>query len=261
MSTAAQQAAYQRWQHQVRGALTDHQWKVAELVPLGLGDREIGKALYLTENTIKSHLKNVFRQLRPFTPQEVNRVILTVVCLRAGRVGNRPHTPEWATAATEVLTPAEQSTITMLAQRQTEEEAGEIKPQTPNLQLCDIREKLEPFTLAAGIERLDNEGIVEMFVRAGTIQTPAMRQRWRVAVARLVTPRECEVLTLVTNGMTNDQIAAELGLSMLNVKAHLTRVVARLKPYAPAAGVIRPTHRTGLTTIAIRAGLHETKSG
>lgn len=250
MSTAAQQAAYQRWQQQVRGALNDRQWKVAELVPLGLVNKEIGKALYLTEDTVKSHLKDVFRELRPFTStQEVNRVVLTVVCLRAGRVGNRPHTPEWATAATEALTPVEQSTITMLAQ------------QTPDLQLDDIRQKLEPFTQAAGIEQLDNEGVVEMFVRAGTIRTPVMRQRWRVTVNGLVTPREREVLTLVTTGMTNDQIATQLGLSMLTVKAYLTRVVARLKPYAPAAGVIRPTHRTGLTTIVIRAGLHEAKPG
>lgn len=43
-----------------------------------------------------------------------------------------------------------------------------------------------------------------------------------------LTPREHEVLTLVTSGLANKQIARRLGISEKTVKAHLTRVFATI---------------------------------
>jgi DNA-binding CsgD family transcriptional regulator len=57
--------------------------------------------------------------------------------------------------------------------------------------------------------------------------------------------RECEILALVATGITNQQIARDLGISVNTVKAHLRRIFGKL-------GV---ESRTEATTCAIQMGL------
>jgi DNA-binding NarL/FixJ family response regulator len=54
------------------------------------------------------------------------------------------------------------------------------------------------------------------------------RQRARSVVTDL-SQREREVLTLVTEGLANKQVARRLGISERTVKAHLTNVFQRIK--------------------------------
>jgi DNA-binding NarL/FixJ family response regulator len=59
-----------------------------------------------------------------------------------------------------------------------------------------------------------------------------------------ITTRELEVLRLVVDGMSNDQVGAELGITTRTVEAHLTRLYERL----------RVRSRTELVARAIREG-------
>lgn len=43
--------------------ITDREWQIAELVALGKTNAEIGKALWITENSVKQALKRMFRKL------------------------------------------------------------------------------------------------------------------------------------------------------------------------------------------------------
>jgi DNA-binding NarL/FixJ family response regulator len=47
-------------------------------------------------------------------------------------------------------------------------------------------------------------------------------------VAREITHREREVLALVHDGLSNKQIARQLGITEKTVKAHLTRIFERI---------------------------------
>ena len=61
---------------------------------------------------------------------------------------------------------------------------------------------------------------------------------------RPLSPRELEVVSLVVEGRSNDEIAARLAISVKTVESHLTRIFERV-------GV---TSRTELATRAIREG-------
>lgn len=61
-----------------------------------------------------------------------------------------------------------------------------------------------------------------------------------------LTARELEVLTLVTQGMTNNEIAEELHLSLRTVKAHLEALLLKLGQ----------SSRAGLVRVAVEEGLH-----
>lgn len=102
--------------------------------------------------------------------------------------------------------------------------------------------------------------------RVSTFQKDAANQWWRLravsrgagsAVGSVVlhmgrrepagglTGRELEVLTLVTHGMTNNEIADELHLSLRTVKAHLEALLLKL----------RQTSRAGLVRVAVEEDL------
>ena len=53
----------------------------------------------------------------------------------------------------------------------------------------------------------------------------------------LLTPREVEVLTAVSNGLTNKEIARELGISRHTVKFHLESLMRKLGASSRAEAV------------------------
>jgi len=71
-------------------------------------------------------------------------------------------------------------------------------------------------------------------------------QRLKVHLAEPeITPREREILTLVTGGNANKEIAATLGISEDTVKQHVSRILMKLKV----------NDRAQATAEAIRRGL------
>ncbi|MFN8518864.1 MAG: response regulator transcription factor [Chloroflexota bacterium] len=66
-----------------------------------------------------------------------------------------------------------------------------------------------------------------------------------------ITPRELEVLRLVVDGMSNDAIGGELGITTRTVEAHLTRLFERSGTQS----------RTELATRAVREGWLDLPSG
>ena len=258
---STQEAARLAWQKRVGDALKSHEWKVAGHLPRGLANAEIASVIGKSEDVVKTVLRGVTQKLRPFAVQagvsSLNRVGLAVICLKAGQVTNTPCPTPWAADLLQSLTPFEQNIVELAAQSESEKEWGwRLKTPVFSDQVQLLRVKLTPLMDEAGVGELDRAGLVEMFVRAGVVQTPSLRQRWRETVVRLVSPREREVLKYVAMGLENKAVAGRLGLSPLTVKAHLARVTSRLEPYAPMAYVVHPGNRAGVTTMALRAGLN-----
>jgi DNA-binding CsgD family transcriptional regulator len=98
-----------------------------------------------------------------------------------------------------------------------------------------LREATEAFhaCAAAALEGQAVQGLRRLGVRV-----PGLAPAGRQAGAYGLSPRELEVATLVTRGLTNQKIAGELFLSVRTVETHLSRVFAKL-------GV---TSRTGVAT-------------
>ena len=61
----------------------------------------------------------------------------------------------------------------------------------------------------------------------------ALRQESQMRVLRdcyaSLTPRECEVMSLVVSGLLNKQVGGELGISEITVKAHRGQVMRKMK--------------------------------
>jgi DNA-binding NarL/FixJ family response regulator len=70
----------------------------------------------------------------------------------------------------------------------------------------------------------------------------------RQASGSALTAREVEVLRLVADGRSNEEIAEALVLSVRTVERHISNVYARSAPPAgPRAPSPPPTHRHGVT--------------
>ncbi|KAK1184372.1 LuxR C-terminal-related transcriptional regulator [Streptomyces sp. NBS 14/10] len=61
--------------------------------------------------------------------------------------------------------------------------------------------------------------------------------------AQDLTPRQTQVIMLVALGLTNEQIAARLGLSILTVKSYLRAAMARLGAHTRYQAVVEAQHR------------------
>lgn len=68
------------------------------------------------------------------------------------------------------------------------------------------------------------------------------------AVAPVLTPREREVLQLVAEGLTSQEIAAQLGISERTVATHRLHVAKKLDIHS-VAGLTKYAIRQGLTTV------------
>ncbi|UGS34618.1 response regulator [Capillimicrobium parvum] len=63
----------------VKSNLTDREWEVLDLLVAGLTTSEIADALFLTEDTIYSHIKNLMRKLEVRTRQEAIEVATRLI--------------------------------------------------------------------------------------------------------------------------------------------------------------------------------------
>lgn len=63
-----------------------------------------------------------------------------------------------------------------------------------------------------------------------------------------LTKRECQVLKLLANGYSNEEVAQMLGLSRRTVEAHRARIMLKLN-YHDLAGLVKYSIRAGLTGV------------
>jgi len=99
----------------------------------------------------------------------------------------------------------------------------------------------------------DDEELLQCVQRALTRSTEQRRRSAEKNEAQrlldLLTPREFEVMELVTTGMLNKQIAGELGTAQKTVKVHRGRVMQKLG-ITSVAELVRLVHRAGLASPA-----------
>lgn len=69
--------------------------------------------------------------------------------------------------------------------------------------------------------------------------------REKMAESRPLSERQIQIVTLISEGKTNKEIAAELVLSQHTIKSHLTRI----------ASVLGTGDRAGMVAIAFRKGM------
>lgn len=83
-----------------------------------------------------------------------------------------------------------------------------------------VMERINPADLAAAIR----QGVesARALARAGAADTD-------MGTGDRLTPREADVLRAVSNGLTNQAVAAELGISVQTVKFHLTSIYRKLR--------------------------------
>ena len=77
---------------------------------------------------------------------------------------------------------------------------------------------------------------------------PATMRALRESYTSL-TPREREVMVLVTSGLLNKQVGGELGISEITVKAHRGQVMRKMKADSLPA-LVHVVARLGLWTMA-----------
>jgi DNA-binding NarL/FixJ family response regulator len=81
--------------------------------------------------------------------------------------------------------------------------------------------------LAAIDQVMAGHSAVPLALVNAAMRTPSLPSR-DADIARLLTPREREVVALVARGLTNKGIARELAISPATVKAHVERVIGKL---------------------------------
>lgn len=87
---------------------------------------------------------------------------------------------------------------------------------------------------------------IRTVAKGGRWLSPELEERLKALTAEPeITPREREILTLVTRGNANKEIAATLGISEDTVKQHVSRILGKLKV----------NDRAQATAEAIRRGL------
>src|SRR5262249_21234708 len=100
---------------------------------------------------------------------------------------------------------------------------------------------------------LRNQDLLDAIREALTLDRAARGQRRELAGLRqqyaLLTPRECEVFTLVAAGRLNKQIAEELGTSERTVKAHRSQVMKKLAAKS-LADLVHMADKLGITLTA-----------
>jgi len=145
------------------------------------------------------------------------------------------------------------------------EALGRIRKQDPEtkvllLSMFADTEYILKAARAGAVGYLLKEGLAEELVEAIHIVckrerfylSRAITNRWlREVIARgklpeePLTPREREVLVLIAHGLTNKEIAAELGLSVKTVETHRAKLMEKLDLHSVA----------GLTRYAITKGI------
>lgn len=256
----AQKSAWIRWRTQVAEALSLEEWEMLKLVARGLSNPEIATVMSKSEHAIADRLGYVMGKLRPFAVQagvlSRGRAGLAVICLRAGQAVRVPCPRPWAVAMAQVLTENEYAIIKMAAEAKTDREFAQwLATAGVNEQLPVLYQKVKPFLVDTDVEQLDRRGLVELFVRAGAVASPAMYARWRASVRRLVSDREHDVVLWLARGLANREIGKKLDISQLTVKTHMRRVTLRLEPFGALVGVERPRNRAGLAVMTVLAGL------
>jgi DNA-binding NarL/FixJ family response regulator len=83
--------------------------------------------------------------------------------------------------------------------------------------------------------------LIERFARADPMGSALHRD------LATLTPRELEVLTLLAGGLSNPELAAQLGLSEATVKTHITRILTKLHLRDRVQAVV-VAYETGLVT-------------
>lgn len=104
--------------------------------------------------------------------------------------------------------------------------------------------------LLKGSSRAELIDAVHGAARGATVLTPSLAPklfRARAVEAPLLSGRECEVLRLVSQGLTNAEIGRELFIGEATVKTHLLRAFKKLEVSDRTAAVITALERGLLT--------------
>jgi len=99
----------------------------------------------------------------------------------------------------------------------------------------------QPTELVDSIKRVHSGELVfapDLLVNLMTRPRPAPPARAADAASQPLAPRELQVLQTVASGMSTDQAASELGITVHTVRAHLKNVMTKLQAHSKLEAVI-----------------------